>query len=555
MRRASGLRYVAYVRKSEERKERQELSHQAQTAAIKRTFPDLNIVKWLEPESKSAFRPGRPIFDEMLDMIDHGEADGIVAWHPNRLSRNELDAARVTYALRSKLKDLKFCNYTFENNPENVMMLQMVMSQGQYESTKQAVDVRRGMAQKAANGERPGQVPQGYLKVPILDADGRPIIKPKDKKVVTKTAKDPERYDLVKKMWAMLLSGKYNASQIRKIANNEWGFTTRQTAKMGGVPLTQSMIYKIFNNPYYTGWIWHEGEMHKGNHPAMIDLKDFDYAQTLLGEKGKPRQGAYLHAYTSLIRCATCGCTVVGKTQLKLIKSTQTMKAYGYYHCTRKSEKRPCNQTKYKPVEALEQEIDEELGKYTILPEFRDLALKILRRNNQVEVKDRTQIYQTQQKKRQDIQAQLDRLVDMRTRDLLDDEEYTLQRNRLKLERVKTDEKLRDTETRADDWMALSEKAFEFATYARIHFQEGDMMTKRDILRTLGENLLLKDGKLFVQPNEWLIPIAEHYPELEKRYLWARTNQKATSKDKEVALERIFESWRARRDLNPRHSA
>jgi hypothetical protein len=57
----SGLRYIAYIRKSEEREDRQALSHPAQIARIKEQFKGLNIVKWLEPESKSAFKPGRPI--------------------------------------------------------------------------------------------------------------------------------------------------------------------------------------------------------------------------------------------------------------------------------------------------------------------------------------------------------------------------------------------------------------------------------------------------------------------------------------------------------------
>jgi DNA invertase Pin-like site-specific DNA recombinase len=44
----------------------------------------LNIVKWMPPESKSAFTTGRPVFNEMMRMIEKGEADGIVAWHPNQ---------------------------------------------------------------------------------------------------------------------------------------------------------------------------------------------------------------------------------------------------------------------------------------------------------------------------------------------------------------------------------------------------------------------------------------------------------------------------------------
>jgi hypothetical protein len=45
-------------------------------------------------------------------------------------------------------------------------------------------------------------------------------------------------------------------------------------------------------------------------------------------------------------------------------------------------------------------------------------------------------------------------------------------KNRLQVEIDSTDELLRNTEKRADDWMELNEKAFNFATYARIHFQE-----------------------------------------------------------------------------------
>ena len=187
MKNNNGLRYIAYVRKSEERKERQELSHKAQKRKIEEQFPDLNIVDTLE-ESKSAFTPGRPVFNEIIKMVKTGKIDGIVCWHPNRLSRNEIDAADVTYMLRKNiLKDLKFCAYTFQNNPEGIMMLQIIMSQSQYESAKQGRDVSKGMKEKAiggeAGGERPGVVPTGYMKVPVLDAYGNPLMR-KDKSVV-----------------------------------------------------------------------------------------------------------------------------------------------------------------------------------------------------------------------------------------------------------------------------------------------------------------------------------------------------------------------------------
>ncbi len=551
------LRYIAYVRKSEERTEKQILSHQAQTRKIKEQFPDLSITEWLEPESGSAFKPGRPVFDRMIQMVRAGKADGIVCYHPNRLSRNEVDAAEITYMLRTKvLKDLKFCAYTFEDTPEGVMMLQIVMSQSQYESSKQGRDVSRGMEEKALGGERPGVVPIGYMKAPKQNASGAIAIRPKDNKPIMETVKDPERYELVQRMWRMLLSNKYSPRQIRKIANEEWGFTVKKTAKTGGNPLGISSVYRMFTNPFYAGKITHNGELYDGNHEPMITLAEFDYAQRILGKRGQPRKGVHGYAYTGLIKCGECDCSVVAKTNSKYVKSEGRIKVYVHYYCTRKSEKRPCTQSKYTSLEDLEAEIDAELAKYTILPEFRDLALKILQRNHRLEAKDRSKIYATLQTKRQRIQAKLDKLVDMRTEDLLDDDEYKQQKNRLKSELERIDEELRLTEARADDWLVLSEKAFDFATYARVRFRNGDLETKRDILMALGENLVLKDKKLSLQRSEWLEPIGEHYPAVEAKYLRrVGTNKKATSTEKKAALEAVSEDWRAIRDSNPGHPA
>jgi site-specific DNA recombinase len=548
------LRYIAYIRKSEEREERQQLSHEAQRRKIKEQFPDLTIVKWMDPESRSAFKPGRPIFDEMIRLIDGGKADGLVFYSPNRASRNEIDAAAITYRLRgSALKDLKFCTYSFENTNEGILMLQMLLSQSQYESAKQGKDVKRGMVQKAISGERPGIVPTGYMKVPVT-VDGQ-VIMAKDK-VITKTVFDPERIELVKKMWTMLLSGVYTPRQIRKIANEEWNYTLRKTRKTGGKPIGLSSIYRIFNNLFYTGSVVHEGEVYAGVHEGIITLKEFDEAQRILGKRGRLRTGEHAHAYTGLVECGECGCSIVGKSNTKFIKGEKRMKTYVHYYCTRKSDLRPCTQSIYTSLEAFEAQVDAELAKYTILPEFRDLALEILNRSHKVEVHDRSKVYKMQQIKRRQVQDQLDSLVDMRTRNLLDDDEYTSQRNRLKAELARIDESLRGTETRADDWLELTEKAFNFATYARIHFRDGDTATKRGILITLGQNLTLKDQKISLTPSKWLVPIAQDYPAIEAKYLSkVRTNKKATPKVKEMALASISDEWRARRDLNPRHPA
>jgi len=107
----NNLRYGAYMRKSTEEAERQALSLASQEDKINERFGSLNIVV-RHKESKSAFEPDkRPKLKELLDLIDAGKIDGIIAWHPDRLSRNEVDASAITWRIRQgKIKDLKFAS-------------------------------------------------------------------------------------------------------------------------------------------------------------------------------------------------------------------------------------------------------------------------------------------------------------------------------------------------------------------------------------------------------------------------------------------------------------
>lgn len=543
------LRYIAYVRKSSEDKDKQELSHISQIENIKEKFSHLNIVEWLEPESRSAHTPGRPIFNLLMQKLQNGEADGIVGWDPFRLSRNEVDSAQITYALRSFLKDIKFCAYQFDNTPEGIMMLQIIMNQGQYQSTKLGVDVSRGLKTKAATGEKPGRVMPGYKKTPVLDDEGNAIMR--GKKIITHTVKDPERYDIVKQMWNWFLYERLTPNQIWIKVNNELNYKTpmykrrKDGVPLGGGQMTKSMVYRIFRSDFYIGYYYHLGEKCEGNYPKMITPQEYDLAQDLLGDKANPRTGGYDYPFAGMIRCGECNCLIQARHNKKYIKSENKFVTYVYYYCSRKSLKRTCSQKVYTQAEKLDEAINEELEKYTIIPEFKDLALKILKRNHKLEWQDRTKLYKRLHKERTDVQAELDKLVSMLHKELIDEDDYRRIRDNHKQKLAKLDEQLRGTENRASNSLETNEKAFNFVVNAKKQFSTGDVRTKRDILRTLGQTLTLKDNKLLVEPSEWLTPISDGYSELEKSYLWVRTNKKAHSKELEQALEPILETWRA----------
>jgi len=77
------MKYFIYTRKSTDSEERQVLSIEAQIAEL-REFAQkekLEIAASL-CEAQTAKEPGRTVFGEMLNRIERGEAEGILAWHP-----------------------------------------------------------------------------------------------------------------------------------------------------------------------------------------------------------------------------------------------------------------------------------------------------------------------------------------------------------------------------------------------------------------------------------------------------------------------------------------
>jgi len=485
------ITYASYRRKSTD-DERQVLSLGSQKDEIGRNFPNLKITD-LEPESVSAFKPyKRPVFKKMLEMVEAGKIQGIAAWHPDRLSRNPIDAAQIIYLLDiGKLKDLKFCSYHFDNSPEGKMMLQIVMSQSKYSSDKLSKDVKRGMNTKANNsGYRPGRATPGYLNS-NTNVRGEEII-----------FNDRARFNLVKQVWQTMLTGNYTVPAILKIVNNDLHLSQRATRKLPERKLTLNVLYRMFTNPFYYGWYeWPMGSNNwvKGKHDAIINEKEFDRVQFLLGRKGRPRPKTHKFAFTGIMRCGNCGAGITAEEKFKKQKNGKTHH-YIYYRCTRRIDLN-CKE-KAIEVKELSKQIDGVLEKLTISEKFQKWALYYLHEVRKGEAQTREDIISTKHREYERVTVQLDNLVlkytspENQNGQLIGDEEYIPLRSRLL--KIKSDlaEELSHQDKKIEEWVEMTERTFNFTRYARINFAEGSLELKKSIFACLGSDLLFQDQKV-----------------------------------------------------------
>jgi len=476
--------------------ERQALSIPAQKDKLSEVFGGLDI-EFVEDRA-SAFKPfNRPNFAKMLETIRKGERTGLIAWHPDRLSRNEKDAGEITYMIRTGvIEDLKLATYHFENTPEGIWMLQMALSQSQYESAKKGRDVKRGLMQSIKMGFYPAPAPLGYLDDKFAER-GKKLKRP-----------DPERFDIVRKMFDLMLTGQYTVPQILKIVNKEWGFKGPN-----GKKLSRSGLYNLYIRPFYYGEFEYplgSGNFHQGSHKPMITKEEYERIQILLGRKSAPRQKRHEIIYRGPMKCGECGAMITAEEKVKRQKNGNVHN-YTYYHCTKRIDEK-CSQKCIEEKE-LEKQIAIELAKIEIPVDFKEWAMARLKEMNTQEVSDRDKIYGSQRLEYDACVRKIDNLIDMRANGELTEDEFKDRKQILLSDKARFQELLKDTDKRVENWLEIAERGFNFAEKASAVFAEAkdnlNLETKKEIFATLGSDLILKDRKVSICWDKLLFPIKE----------------------------------------------
>jgi site-specific DNA recombinase len=202
-------------------------------------------------------------------------------------------------------------------------------------------EARKGQQEKAEQGIWPTKTPLGYLNV--TGPDGRKVI-----------AVDPEIAPIVSKLFEWYASGEYALKEVAKKAR-----AAGLAYKKSGAPVPTSTVHSILRNRLYTGWFEWNGKLYQGKHEPLVSVELWERVQGVMDGRNASKHRRMTHdfAFSGLIACAKCGCSVVGE-----IKKQK----YIYYHCTGYADKcrgEPAScRRKYMREEVLEQQFTEMLG-------------------------------------------------------------------------------------------------------------------------------------------------------------------------------------------------
>ncbi len=327
------LTYFLYVRKSTDVEDKQVLSVAAQITELKEFAMRMGVyIVDVIIEKETAKKPGRKKFNKMLERIETDEANGILAWMPDRLSRNSIDSGKIIYMLdQNILLDLKFPHFWFENTPQGKYMLA-----NEFNTSKQYVDnlslnTKRGLRQMVRDGRYPRGAPLGYYN----DMRSKTI------KIDRKTA------PIVRQAFELYARGDKRLDEIADFLFAHGLHTKRGMVRgkktTGNKPHSRTRVARMLANPFYYGHFRYLGEIHEGKHKGIISKQLFDQVQNVLKRRGKPtRKTNDPLPLCGLVYCS-CGMMFTAETRIKRQKNGN-VHVYVYYRCTRKSKTAVCRE-------------------------------------------------------------------------------------------------------------------------------------------------------------------------------------------------------------------
>ena len=330
---------VIYARVSSKEQEKEGFSIPAQLKLLKEYAAAQGFTVAQEyVDVETAKQTGRAAFGEMLDYLKKHPAIRIMLVEKtDRLYRNLKDWVTVD-ELDVEIhfpKEAVVVSRESRSSEKFMHGIKVLMAKNYIDNLSE--EARKGMQEKAEQGIWPTVAPLGYRNV--AGSDGKKIIVP-----------DPDSAPIIARLFECYATATLSLKEAVEKARAA-GLVYRKS----GAAIPVSTVHTMLRNRLYTGEFEWNGHVYMGKHEPLVTRALWDRVQGVLDGRHAKKNRRVKHdfAFSGLITCGHCGCSIVGE-----IKKQR----YVYYHCT--GFKGRCDEP-YVREEVIEQQFTDLLGRLT----------------------------------------------------------------------------------------------------------------------------------------------------------------------------------------------
>jgi site-specific DNA recombinase len=331
-------------------------------------------------------------------------------------------------------------------------------------------EARKGMQEKAEQGIWPTVAPLGYRN--LTGPNGKKIIGP-----------DPEAAPLIGRLFEWYASGTLSVREAaRKV--RDAGLVHRRS----GARVTVSTVHAILRNRLYAGAFEWNGRPYLGTHQPLVTPELWERVQDVLDgrQAKKHRRAKHNFAFSGLIVCGHCGCSIVGE-----IKKQR----YIYYHCT--GYKGRCDEP-YVREEVLERQFSDLLGQLSFDDEALGWVREALHASHTDETREHEGAIERLQTEHRRLQNRLDAMYVDKLDGRVDATFYERMSASWREEQGCCLREIEQHQAANKSYMDEGVRLLELARNARRLFERQEPREKRRLLNFLVSNCSWKSGELTV---------------------------------------------------------
>lgn len=464
------VKALLYARVSSKEQEKEGFSIPAQRKLL-REYAATNGIAIIEEyvDIETAKQSGRTNFGEMVKYFrKHPGVRALLVEKTDRLYRNLKDWVTI-----DELDiDIHFVKEGFllshdSRSSEKFMHgIKVLMAKNYIDNLSE--EARKGMQEKAEQGIWPTKAPLGYRNVTA--PHGKKIIEP-----------DPEVAPIVAHMFYWYVQGNMSLKEVAEAAR-AMGLTYRRT----GASVPVSAVHTVLRNRIYTGEFEWKGRRFRGQHKAIISCELYERVQGVLDGRhaSKHRRGKHEFAFSHLVTCGHCGCSLVGERKKG---------KYVYYHCT--GYKGKCGEP-YVREEVLEAEFSRVLGSLRFSDEVFEWVRTALRDSHDEQKQDCEAAIQRHRAAWERLQNRIHAMYIDKLDGKIDDAFFRRMSAQWRDEQLRCEHEIALIDVADRDYLDSGIRLLELAQNARRLFEQQSPEEKRKLLKFVVSNSTWQNGVL-----------------------------------------------------------